>query len=86
MLSYDQVETWTQGRAVMAVRFLGTTPGSSTIVPMLTSVCSQICVVYHQPMDDMPEELSPLIQHFKKLLTCATGTWHFYFDILIFIL
>ena len=57
----------------MAVRFLGTTPGSSTIVPMLTSVCSHLSVVYEKPLQDIPEELSPLIHHFKKLLTCPTG-------------
>ncbi|KAL8615116.1 hypothetical protein ACOMHN_054485 [Nucella lapillus] len=68
----SQVENWTGGRAVMAVRFLGTTPGSSTIVPMLTSVCSQLSVLHEQSLEDIPEELSPLIQHFKKLLMYPT--------------
>lgn len=56
----------------MALRFLGTTPGSSTIVPMLTSLCTQLSVVYEQPIENIPEELSPLIQYFKKLLTFPT--------------
>ena len=63
-----QVDEWLEGKAVMAVRFLGTTPGSSTIGPLLTSVVKQMTVVYDQPLDDIPEELSPLIQHFKKIL------------------
>lgn len=67
-----QVETWLNGKAVLAVRFLGTTPGSSTIVPMLTSICSQLSVVYNLPLEDIPEELAPLIQYYKKLLYVPT--------------
>ena len=57
---------------VMALRFLGTSPDSSTIVPMLTSICLQICFNYERPKDNMPTELSPLVQYFKKLLAVAT--------------
>lgn len=56
----------------MVLRFLGTTPGSSTIIPLLTSYCQQLSVMYDQPMDDIPDELAPLQQHFKKLISLAT--------------
>jgi hypothetical protein len=49
-----------------------TTPNSSTIIPLLTSVIQQISIVYDQPTDDIPDELSSLIGHFKKVLTFAT--------------
>lgn len=55
------------------LRFLGTTPNSSSIIPLLTSLCKQLTCLYDQPEDEyIPDELSPLVQHFKKLLCCAT--------------
>ena len=56
----------------MIIRFLGTTPDSSSVLPMLTSICKQICYNYDQPIENIPDELSPLVIHLKKLLTCAT--------------
>lgn len=56
----------------LILRFLGTTPNSSSIIPLLTSICKQLSFLYEQPFEDIPDELAPLIGHFKKLLTCAT--------------
>ena len=39
---------------------------------MITSVCKQISTNYGESFDEIPDELSPLCQHFKKLLHCAT--------------
>ncbi|KAL8578635.1 hypothetical protein ACOMHN_007093 [Nucella lapillus] len=65
----SQVETWIGESTSMIIRFLGTSPGSSTIVPLLANLCSQLSLVYDQPLEDIPEDLSPLIHHFKRLLT-----------------
>lgn len=57
---------------ILMLRFLGTTPHSSGIIPLLTSLCKQLAFMYDQPEAEIPEELAPLIQHFKKLMACAT--------------
>ena len=59
-------------KPVIIVRFLGTTPDSSSIYPLLKSICSQICHNYQKPSDNIPLELSNLTNYFKKLLECAT--------------
>ena len=56
---------------IQVTRFLGTSPDSSSIIPMLTSVCEQIAINFEEPRDNIPDELSPLVQHFKKTLTLA---------------
>lgn len=57
----------------MILRFLGTTPNSSSIIPLLTSLCKHLVWLYELPDDDyIPDELSPLVQHFKKLICSAT--------------
>lgn len=44
------------------------------MIPLLVSLCSQIAFIYGQPKDEIPaDELSPLVQHFKKLITFATA-------------
>ena len=58
--------------SVNIVRFLGTTPDSSSIYPLLTSVCNQISHNYQKPLDAIPLELSNLTNYFKKLLESAT--------------
>lgn len=57
---------------VLVIRFLGTTPNSSSIIPLLVNLCTHVAMVYDQPLDEVPDELSPLVNHFKKLLACAT--------------
>lgn len=60
-------------KPVVLLRFLGTTPDSSSIHPLLISICSQLSCVYGVSLDNIPEELSQLINHFKKLLSHATA-------------
>ena len=57
---------------VCILRFLGTSPDSSSIIPLLHSLCEQICINYEAERADIPGELSPLVLHFKKLLMLAT--------------
>ena len=57
---------------IIIVRFLGTTPDSSSIFPLLRSICMQISQVYKVPTENIPSELSNLTNYFKKLLESAT--------------
>lgn len=75
-LFFSQSTKWWPENAepVLVLRFLGTTPNSSSVIPLLVSLCSQIAFIYGQPKDEIPaDELSPLVQHFKKLITFATA-------------
>ena len=53
---------------IRLVRFLGTTPDSSSIGPLLRSVCQQISFLYQITDTNIPVELSQLTIHFKRLL------------------
>jgi hypothetical protein len=57
---------------VIIIRFLGTTPDSSSIYPLIKSICQQISHIYEKSVDAIPIELSNLTNYFKKLLECAT--------------
>ncbi|UJR21317.1 hypothetical protein I4U23_024408 [Adineta vaga] len=53
---------------IRIVRFLGTTPDSSSIGPLLRSICQQLCYLYQISENTIPTELSQLINYFKRLL------------------
>jgi len=53
---------------IRIVRFLGTTPDSSSIGPLLRSICQQLCFLYQISENTIPIELSQLINYFKRLL------------------
>lgn len=51
---------------IIILRFLGTSPESSSIGPLLISVCEQIAYNYNPVLrKTSPTELSKLFQHFK---------------------
>ena len=58
---------------VIITRFLGTTPDSSSIYPLIKSICYQMSHIYEKPLEAIPTELSNLTNYFKKLLECATS-------------
>ncbi|VDK17375.1 unnamed protein product [Anisakis simplex] len=65
---------------VIVLRFLGTSPDSSSITPLLTSVCDQHSIVFHiacnfdeELRGTSPTELSKLFMHFKKMTTLANA-------------
>lgn len=58
---------------IRLVRFLGTTPDSSSIGPLLRSVCQQINFLYNIPDGNIPVELSQLTNHFKRVLEKITA-------------
>lgn len=59
-------------KPVLIMRYLGTTPDSSAITPMLISLCQQISYNYMVPFDAIPDDLVPLTAYFKQLLALAT--------------
>ena len=71
VLRCPQVRSWlpADSQPLLVLRFAGTSPDSSSLVPLLLSLCHQIAAHYGEPRDDIPAELSPLVQHFKRLLT-----------------
>ncbi|KAK0413279.1 hypothetical protein QR680_006707 [Steinernema hermaphroditum] len=59
---------------VVILRFIGTTADSSSISPLLTSVCDQIAWNYDMKLKDQsPTELSKLFHHFKRMIALATS-------------
>ena len=68
--------TWFSSRPctpIRLVRFLGTTPDSSSIGPLLRSVCQQISLLYQVTDTNIPVELSQVTNHFKRLLEKTTA-------------
>ncbi len=41
----------------MPLRFMGTSPDSSSLIPMLTSLCEQIAINYEQNVEEIPDEV-----------------------------
>ncbi|KAG1650116.1 NACHT and WD repeat domain-containing protein 2 [Nymphon striatum] len=60
-------------KPIVLLRFLGTTPESSSVGPLLTSICKQICYNYALPWNSIPDELVPLISYTRKLLSIASS-------------
>ena len=46
-------------------RYLGTTPNSSSLAPLLTSICQQLSYTFMLPFEDIPDDLVPLTAHMK---------------------
>ena len=57
---------------VIVIRFLGTTPDSSSVYPLLKNICHQIAHNYQKPIETIPLDLSSLTNFFKNLLTSAS--------------
>ena len=60
---------WLGQGCVTIVRFMGTSPQSSTIRQVLISVCRQICAAYGEPFDGGNfQKISKLVQYLETLL------------------
>jgi hypothetical protein len=68
-----KIKEWLpNAKPVMLLRFIGTTPESSSIYPLITSLCSQLSIIYGIPLENIPEDLAQIINYFKKLIKHAT--------------
>ena len=59
---------------IVCVRVLGTSPDSSSLQPLLLTICKQICYNLDMPYDDIPHDLVPLKTYFKQILNLASVT------------
>lgn len=60
-------------RICMVMRFLGTSADSSSLVPLLTSICQQISIFYELGCDSIPSYPSSLVAHFKSLMELGSS-------------
>ncbi|KAK8403257.1 hypothetical protein O3P69_000406 [Scylla paramamosain] len=67
------VEWLSHTKPILVIRFVGTSPESTALTPLLTSICHQISYNYMLPFEDIPDDLVPLTAHLKELLNCATS-------------
>ena len=61
MAASKSLKEWLQpSKPILIVRYLGTTPDSSSLVPLLTSICQQLSYTFMLPFEDIPDDLVPL--------------------------
>ncbi|KAL5015965.1 hypothetical protein ScPMuIL_005554 [Solemya velum] len=70
-MAAQQSWSWLKGKGSVVLRFLGTTPGSSGIRPLLASLTHQIRKVYHQD-SVLAESFKELVEEFHESLELAT--------------
>ena len=68
MVAYS-IQEWCGSSAVSVLRFLGTSPSSSTISATLLSVCTQLCILYNIKKPHLQDlEFTDIAQFFNHLL------------------
>ena len=73
MAASKSLQEWLNpAKPLLIVRYLGTTPDSSSLVPLVTSICQQLSYTFMLPFEDIPDDLVPLTAHMKELLNYAT--------------
>ena len=60
------------GKPLLVVRYCGTTPDSSSLAPLLTSICQQLSYCFILQFENIPTDLVPLTAYMKDLLNRAT--------------
>jgi hypothetical protein len=75
LFSFKKSKSWVPHncKPIILLRFLGTTPDSSAIFQLLKSACSQLSYLFGVSLENTPDDLSQLINHFKVLLKHATA-------------
>ena len=74
MAASKSLNEWLKpARPLLLCRYCGTTPDSSSLGPLLTSLCQQISYTNLLPFEDIPDDLVPLTAHMKELLKNATA-------------
>ncbi|CAH1790955.1 unnamed protein product [Owenia fusiformis] len=67
------ITSWlSEASPVTVLRFLGTTPQSSSVRQTLSSICRQISEVYERDISAIPDDYSLLVSYFQELLNVAT--------------
>ena len=69
----SSVQEWLlPAKPLLIVRYCGTTPDSSALGPLLTSICRQLSYTFLLPFEDIPDDVVPLTAYLKELLKRAT--------------
>ncbi|KAL9973170.1 hypothetical protein ACROYT_G019587 [Oculina patagonica] len=64
-----EVKTWIEDECpIVVLRFIGTSPDSSGIRPLLRSMCIQLCKATGQKTEDIPEDMKSLKDYFQECL------------------
>ena len=71
-MAAHMTKLWTPGPSTTIVRFLGTSPSSSTLKRMLISLCEQICVAYGETLN-------------RNELTCLSSSKKYFSNLLLYI-
>ena len=83
MSAYKSLKEWlAPSRPLLFIRFCGTTPNSTSLGPLLKSLCQQICYNLFIPLESIPDDTVPVTAYFKELLKLATKVQPFliFFD------
>ena len=71
--AYESLKRWLQPAVpLLMCRFCGTTPNSTSLGPLLKSICQQISYTYMLPFEDIPEDTVPVTAFLKELLKLAS--------------
>ena len=69
----NSVQEWLlPAKPLLIVRYLGTTPDSSSLGPLLHSICLQLSYTFMLPFENIPDDIVPLTAYMKELLKRAT--------------
>ena len=69
MTAYKALNEWLQpSQPLLLVRFCGTTPNSTSLGPLLKSICQQISYTFMLPFDDIPDDTVPVTAFLKVRL------------------
>ena len=72
-IASKSLQEWLQpSKPLLIVRYLGTTPDSSSLGPLLFSICQQLSYNFVLPFEDIPFDIVPLTSHMKEILNRAT--------------
>ena len=68
MTAYRALNEWlAPSQPLLFVRFCGTTPNSTSLGPLLKSICQQISYTFMLPFDDIPDDTVPVTAFLKVL-------------------
>ena len=76
MTAYRALNEWlAPSQPLLFVRFCGTTPNSTSLGPLLKSICQQISYTFMLPFDDIPDDTVPVTAFLKVLSQSHCNLW-----------
>ena len=73
MTAYKAINEWlVPAQPLLLIRFCGTTPNSTSLGPLMKSICQQLSYTFLLPFQDIPDDTNPVTAFLKELLCLAT--------------